>query len=226
MENVIYKDLQKIDYKEAWDYQKELFSEIIENKQKGNGDKANNYLLFCEHPHVYTLGKSGAENNLLINQIQLQAKNASFYKIDRGGDITYHGPGQIVGYPVIDLEKHKLSVKNYVHAIEQSVINTLDKYGIKAERLEGATGVWIDVNTPGKARKICAIGIKVSRYVTMHGFAFNVNTNLDYFKYINPCGFIDKGVTSMQKELGYEVDFDKVKDQLTKALYKNLFGQP
>lgn len=225
MENVIYKDLQKINYKEAWDYQKELFSEIIGNKQKGNGDKANNYLLFCEHPHVYTLGKSGAENNLLINQIQLQAKNASFYKIDRGGDITYHGPGQIVGYPIIDLEKYKLSVKKYVHALEQSIIDTLEHYGIKAERLEGATGVWIEANTPGKARKICAIGIKVSRYVTMHGFAFNVNTNLDYFNYINPCGFVDKGVTSMQKELGYEVNFEKVKDMLMKTLYKNLFGQ-
>ena len=225
MENVIYKDLQKIDYKEAWDYQKELFSEIVESKQEGNGDKANNYLLFCEHPHVYTLGKSGAENNLLINHIQMQAKNASFYKIDRGGDITYHGPGQIVGYPIIDLEKHKLSVKNYVHALEQSIIDALDDYGIKSERLEGATGVWIDTDTPGQARKICAIGIKVSRYVTMHGFAFNVNTNLDFFKYINPCGFIDKGVTSMQKELGYEVDFEVVKNHLKHALYKNLFRE-
>lgn len=223
MENVIYKDLQKIDYKEAWDYQKELFSEIIENKQKGNGDKANNYLLFCEHPHVYTLGKSGAENNLLINHIQLQAKNASFYKIDRGGDITYHGPGQIVGYPIIDLEKHKLSVKKYVHALEQSIIDTLEHFGIKAERLDGATGVWIDTSIPGKARKICAIGIKVSRYVTMHGFAFNVNTNLDYFNYINPCGFVDKGVTSMQKELGHEMDFEEVKNLLKQALFKNLF---
>lgn len=221
MAKLTYKDLGIIDYQEAWDFQAKLFDEIIDFKRdQENKDKPSNIVLFCEHPHVYTLGKSGQENNLLINHIQLQTKNATFYKIDRGGDITYHGPGQIVGYPIIDLEDYNLSVKGYVHLLEESIIQVLAEYGIEASRLSGATGVWLDPSEAGKARKICAIGIKASRYVTMHGFAFNVNTDLTYFNHINPCGFIDKGVTSMQKELGKEIDFDEVKSKLKEKLFE------
>lgn len=226
--NIIFKDLGLIDYKEAWDYQESIFKPLTDYKAKlhNNPDikSPENYLLFCEHPHVYTLGKSGAENNLLINYIQLQAKNATFYKIDRGGDITYHGPGQIVGYPIIDLELYKLSVKSYVHLLEEAIIKTLINYNIEASRLEGATGVWLDPTTAGKARKICAIGIKVSRYISMHGFAFNVNTDLSYFNHINPCGFTDKGVTSMQKELNKPVDLNEVKELLKSNLYQLLIA--
>lgn len=218
MIQTICKDLGKIDYQEAWDYQKTIFSEVLENKQK---NIPLNYFLLCEHPHVYTLGKSGSENNLLIDYIQLQAKDATFYKIDRGGDITYHGPGQIVGYPIIDLEAFNLSVKNYVFNIEEVIINTLKALSIQSERLEGATGVWIEPNSP-KARKICAIGIKASRYITMHGFAFNVNTDLSYFNYINPCGFTDKSVTSLEKELGVKQDFEKIK-VLVKENFSKVF---
>ena len=218
MIQTICKDLGKIDYQEAWDYQKTIFSEVLENKQK---NIPLNYFLLCEHPHVYTLGKSGSENNLLIDYIQLQAKDATFYKIDRGGDITYHGPGQIVGYPIIDLETFNLSVKNYVFNIEEVIINTLKALSIQSERLEGATGVWIEPNSP-KARKICAIGIKASRYITMHGFAFNVNTDLSYFNYINPCGFTDKSVTSLEKELGEKQDFEKIKE-LVKENFSKVF---
>ncbi|HPS46780.1 MAG TPA: lipoyl(octanoyl) transferase LipB [Bacteroidales bacterium] len=218
MIQTICKDLGKIDYQEAWDYQKTIFSEVLENKQK---NIPLNYFLLCEHPHVYTLGKSGSENNLLIDYIQLQAKDATFYKIDRGGDITYHGPGQIVGYPIIDLETFNLSVKNYVFNIEEVIINTLKALSIQSERLEGATGVWIEPNSP-KARKICAIGIKASRYITMHGFAFNVNTDLSYFNYINPCGFTDKSVTSLEKELGEKQDFEKIKE-LVKDNFSKVF---
>ena len=218
MIQTICKDLGKIDYQEAWDYQKTIFSEVLENKQK---NIPLNYFLLCEHPHVYTLGKSGSENNLLIDYIQLQAKDATFYKIDRGGDITYHGPGQIVGYPIIDLEAFNLSVKNYVFNIEEVIINTLKALSIQSERLEGATGVWIDPNSP-KARKICAIGIKASRYITMHGFAFNVNTDLSYFNYINPCGFTDKSVTSLEKEFGEKQDFEKIKE-LVKENFSKVF---
>ena len=219
MAELKYTDLGIIDYKEAWDYQAKLFDEIIAYKKDSAGTtKPANTILFCEHPHVYTLGKSGQENNLLINHIQLQAKNATFYKIDRGGDITYHGPGQIVGYPIIDLEDYNLSVKKYVYLLEESIIQTLKDYNLAASRLDGATGVWLDPEEAGKARKICAIGIKASRYVTMHGFAFNVNTDLSYFNHINPCGFIDKGVTSMQKELGSTIDIGEMKMKLKEKL--------
>jgi lipoyl(octanoyl) transferase len=221
---VLFNDLGEIDYAEAWDYQRKLHSQILELK-KINEDlpaceqTANyNYLLFCEHPHVYTIGKSGTESNLLVNEAFLEQKGAQLFKIDRGGDITYHGPGQIVGYPIIDLSFYSLGVKEYVHLIEESVIQFLRKYNIRSERLEGATGVWLDTDKPGKTRKICAIGVKVSRAVTMHGFAFNVNTDLDFYGYINPCGFIDKGVTSMEKELGHKLDFEKVKTELVKQI--------
>ncbi|HOW10634.1 MAG TPA: lipoyl(octanoyl) transferase LipB [Bacteroidales bacterium] len=180
-------------------------------------------LIFVEHPHVYTLGKSGSENNLLIDHIQLQAKGASFVKTDRGGDITYHGPGQIVGYPIFDLEKIGIGLKEYIFCLEEAIIDTLREFGITGSRLDGATGVWLDPDTKGKARKICAIGVKASRYVTMHGFAFNVNTDLNYFNYINPCGFTDKGVTSLERELGNRQDFENVKLLVRENLGK-IFG--
>jgi lipoyl(octanoyl) transferase len=205
------------DYKECWDYQEQLHKEVmnikLQNKDLPQCEQLDclNYLLFVEHPHVYTLGKSGDEHNMLMNAIQLQAKDATFHKIDRGGDITYHGPGQLVAYPILDLELFGLGVKAYVKKMEQVIINTIAHYGLEGHRLDGATGVWLDPNVPGKTRKICAIGIKVSRYISMHGFAFNINTDLNYFNYINPCGFVDKGVTSLQKELGKEMNMEEVK---------------
>jgi lipoyl(octanoyl) transferase len=214
---VVYKDIGLRDYKETWDYQAELFGRLVESKKEGSGSGFGERVLlpgsmiFVEHPHVYTLGKSGSEKNMLIDYIQLQAKEASFYRIDRGGDITYHGPGQIVGYPVFDLERLQIGLKEYVHRLEETVIRTVSEYGIRASRLEGGTGVWLDPEIKGKARKICAIGVKASRFITMHGFAFNVNSDLAYFNYINPCGFTDKGVTSMEKELGGKQDMDSVK---------------
>lgn len=203
------KDLDLKDYKETWDYQETLFEEVVESK-KNKADNIPGYLLLVEHPHVYTLGKSGDENNLLIQPDFLRSINATYYRINRGGDITYHGPGQLVGYPIIDLESYQLGVKDYVHLLEEVIINTLKEFGISSTRFDGATGVWLEVGTP-RARKICAIGVRISRYVSMHGYALNVNTNLNYFNYINPCGFQDKGVTSMQKELGRELDMSEVK---------------
>ena len=219
--DLVFEDLGVIDYKKAWDYQEKLLEKVIDKKLENRKDpdfKVPGYILFCEHPHVYTLGKSGQVNNLLINEQFLKNINATYYKIDRGGDITYHGPGQIVGYPVIDLEQFDIGVKEYIHRLEESIIKTLAGYGIVSEQMEGATGVWIDTNVPGKTRKICAIGVRVSRYVTMHGFALNVNTDLSYFGHINPCGFLDKGVTSMQKELGSPQDFREVKEKLLENL--------
>jgi len=223
--NTTFEDLGLIEYKKAWDYQENKFNSIIEtklyNREHPDEKKAvTHQLLFCEHPHVYTLGKSGVENNLLINDAFLKKINATYYKSNRGGDITYHGPGQIVGYPIFDLEELDLTVKSYIHNLEEAIINCIADYGIKGERLEGATGVWIDKDIPGKARKICAIGVKASRYVSMHGFALNVNTNLQYFNHINPCGFIDKGVTSIEKELGKTQDFNAVKENLKGHLKK------
>jgi lipoyl(octanoyl) transferase len=190
---------------------------------KLGGEPSPNYLLFCEHPHVYTLGKSGSVNNLLINNRQLHEKKVSFVKTNRGGDITYHGPGQIVGYPILDLENFGLGIRDYVGLLEESIINLLSGFNLKGERLSGATGVWLDPATPGKARKICAIGVKASRFITMHGFAFNVNTDLQFFNYINPCGFTDKTVTSLEKELGMQMDFDEVKEKVLENM-TNLFG--
>ncbi|MBI5538856.1 MAG: lipoyl(octanoyl) transferase LipB [Bacteroidia bacterium] len=215
------KDLQNSDYKDTWDFQERLHEKVVLEKENFGRAKVN-YLLFCEHPHVYTLGKSGEQNNLLANNEVLKQINATFYKTNRGGDITYHGPGQIVGYPIIDLEAAGLGIKKYVWALEESVIQTLKNYKITSERLEGATGVWLDVNIPGKTRKICAIGVRTSKFVTMHGFAFNVNTDLKYFSYINPCGFVDKGVTSMKNELGKNMPIEEVKEVLKKNLALNL----
>lgn len=222
-----FKDWGSIEYKEAWSQQEELFQSTMAIKLKNRDLESPlltpNYIVFCEHPHVYTLGKSGKEQNLLINAIQLQAKDATFYPTNRGGDITYHGPGQIVGYPIIDLENFDLGLKEYIHCLEESVIRTIAKYGLKGERLDGSTGVWLDTTVAGKTRKICAIGVKSSRHITMHGLALNINTNLDYFSYINPCGFIDKGVTSLQKELGRLVDFEEVKSVLKQQMAE-VFG--
>jgi lipoyl(octanoyl) transferase len=221
---VVYKDIGLKDYKHTWDYQTEIFTRLIENKiqVRENGHPSENKspgtLIVVEHPNVYTLGKSGSENNLLLDQIQLRAKDAVFYRIDRGGDITFHGPGQIVGYPIFDLEEIRISLKEYISRLEEAVILTVKEFGIKAARLEGGTGVWIDPDIQGKARKICAIGVKASRYVTMHGFAFNVNTDLKYFDNINPCGFTDKGVTSLEKELGSRQDFENVKSIVKRNL--------
>lgn len=216
---IIYKDLGRIEYAEAWDYQEKLFKEIIDAKQADRGH--TNHLLFCEHPHVYTLGKSGSDTNLLLNKEALEQKGATFFRTNRGGDITYHGPGQIVGYPILDLEDFGLGIRSYIELLEESVILLLKNYDIPASRLDGASGVWLDAGTPS-ARKICAIGVRSSRFVTMHGFAFNVNTDLDYFGYINPCGFVDKGVTSLQKELGRELNMEELKLELRDIILRLL----
>ncbi len=212
MVDVICKDLGLIDFRKAWDLQEAIFNEIIDHKtgKKIIPGKTCNQLLFCEHPHVYTIGKSGSEKNLLIDQMQLQAKHATFYRINRGGDITYHGPGQIVCYPILDLGMFGMGIKKYVESLEEVIIQTLSEVNIKCTRLQGATGVWLDADKP-IARKIAAIGVRSSRYVSMHGFALNVNTDLSYFNNINPCGFIDKSVTSIAQEKGMEANMDTVK---------------
>ena len=219
---VIFKDLGLVDYKKTWDYQERLFEEVVSqkrgNQSNRNPDRINNYLIFCEHPNVYTLGRNGSESNLLIDQIQLKKRHAGFYRINRGGDITYHGPGQIVGYPILDLEVFRLKIKQYITGLEESVIRTLGNFGLKGERLTNGTGVWLDSEIKNKSRKICAIGVRASRYVTMHGFAFNISTNLSYFNQINPCGFVDKGVTSLEKEIGIKPDMNEVKDLLKRNI--------
>lgn len=217
---IIFTDLGLMAYQTAWDYQKKIFDEIMDKKFSSSKPAYFNHLLFCEHPNVYTLGKSGSEANLLIDFIKLKNIEAEFYKTDRGGDITYHGPGQIVGYPLFDLDNLGIGVRQYIFMLEEAIILTLAEYNINAERLDNATGVWLDTGVAGKARKICAIGVKVSRSITMHGFAFNVNTDLNFFNYINPCGFTDKSVTSMEKELGARQDFDEVKAKLKDNIYK------
>ena len=214
---VSFKDLGLIDYKQCWDFQEELFAEILavksSNRKENKTVSTKNHLIFCEHPHVYTLGKSGDEKNLLVNEDYLKSRGATFHKINRGGDITYHGPGQIVGYPIIDLDNFFTDIHKYLRFLEEAVILTLREYGLESERSNGETGVWFDVGT-SKARKICALGVKSSRWVTMHGFAFNVNSDLSYFGNIIPCGITDKSVTSLQKELGREVDMNEVRNKL------------
>lgn len=218
---VRYEDLGLIDYKKCWEYQEELFEEIIELKRKNRQERleeeTRNYLLFCEHPHVYTLGKSGDEKNLLVDKEGLKNRGATFYKITRGGDITYHGPGQIVGYPILDLDNFFTDFHKYLRLLEESIILTLREYGLESERSEGETGVWFGVGT-AKARKICAFGVRSSRWVTMHGFAFNVNSDLSYFENIVPCGIVDKQVTSLEKEIGKSVDMEEVKEKLKSHL--------
>lgn len=221
-------DLGNKDYKDTWDYQEELFAAIVDLKiQKRNNPEivTPNYFLYVEHPHVYTLGKSGDFSNLLLSEKQLTEKGATFYKINRGGDITYHGPGQIVGYPILDLENFFTDIHKYLRFLEEAIILTLAEYGLKTERSPGETGVWFDVGTPF-ARKICALGVRASRWVTMHGFALNVNADLGYFDNIIPCGIRGKAVTSMHVELGREVDEQEVKHKILKhfsALFENSF---
>lgn len=211
------EDLGVIDYKKAWDYQEKLFKEAIDIKiaqrKEETTEKTKNYLLFCEHPHVYTLGKSGKKEHLLMTDEQLSAMNATYYKINRGGDITYHGPGQLVVYPILDLDSYFFTdIHKYMRYLEEAVIRTLLEYKIDAKRVKGLTGVWIDGETPN-ARKICAMGVKSSRWVTMHGIGFNISSDLNYFKSIIPCGIQDKSVTSLEKELGHPVNLQEVKEK-------------
>jgi lipoyl(octanoyl) transferase len=222
MNKVIFQDLGLTDYKEAWDHQEKIFNHIVEQKiNNRNLDPVSviptsSFLLFCEHPHVYTLGKSGAEQHLLLNEEGLKEISATFYKINRGGDITYHGPGQIVGYPILDLDNFFTDIHKYLRFLEEAVIDTMTEYGLKGERYPGYTGVWLEPEDPLRARKICAIGVRSSRWVTMHGFAFNVSPDLSYFGNIIPCGIDDKTVTSLEKELGRKPDLEEVKEKLKK----------
>lgn len=222
---VMFDDLGRRDYKETWEYQERFFNAKVAGKGTGNCSQGRipDRLIFVEHDHVYTLGKNGSQNNLLLNSLQLKACKASFYHIDRGGDITYHGPGQLVGYPIFDLEEMKIGLKEYIHLLEESVIKCITHFGISGERLEGATGVWIEPRVTGRARKICAIGVRASRFVTMHGFALNVSTDLSYFDHINPCGFTDKGVTSIEKETCREVSMSEVKEIMKNSM-REVFG--
>lgn len=225
---VIFRDLGLIDYQEAWDYQEKIFAKTVALKIKNRNLSIEdqiptpNYLLLLEHPHVYTLGKSGKKENLLLNESELEANQAKFYKINRGGDITYHGPGQLVGYPILDLDNFFTDIHRYLRLLEESVILTLAEYEILAGRIDGLTGVWLDHIEQKNPRKICALGVKSSRWVTMHGFAFNINSDLNYFNHIIPCGIDDKAVTSLKNELGMEISLTIVKKQMLKHL-SNLF---
>jgi lipoyl(octanoyl) transferase len=232
METILFRDLGTIAYDAAWDYQEKLLQANLQIKARryneaipsdNTAEHTLHHLLFCRHPHVYTLGKSGHIENLLLNDTRLKELGVSFFKTNRGGDITYHGPGQIVGYPVLDLEKFETDLGKYMRNLEEAIIRTLAHYGIDGGRLPGATGVWLEPDVKGKARKICAMGVRCSRWVTMHGLALNVNTDLKYFGYIVPCGIADKGVTSMQRELGREIDEQEVKDLLKKE-FATVFG--
>lgn len=218
---VKFVDWGLIDYQEAWERQELVFKDTIavktSNRTNETEEQTPNFLIFCEHPHVYTLGKSGKPENLLLDEQGLEEKHATYYKINRGGDITYHGPGQLVGYPILDLDNFFTDIHLYLRTLEEAVILTLQDYGIPAGRYAGFTGVWIDADNE-KARKICAMGVRCSRWVTMHGFSLNVNSNLDYFKNIVPCGIDDKDVTSMQRELGHEVNMEEVKNVLKKHI--------
>ncbi len=217
-------DLGLVEYQQAWDYQTGLFNSILEVKSQNRTSPENdqrltdNYLLFCEHPHVYTLGKSGNEENLLIKKEELSAIGATYHHINRGGDITYHGPGQLVGYPILDLENFFTDIHQYMRLLEEAVIQTLAEFNLASGRIKGLTGVWLNIEDPKKAKKICAMGVKTSRWVTLHGFALNVNTDLSYFDKMIPCGINDKAVTSMHKELKSAIDMDKVKNILKEKL--------
>lgn len=219
MEYVSIKHLGRTEYSEAWEIQKRLFEKLL--RQKREDAPEEQYLLFVEHPHVYTLGKSGHESNLLVNEQFLKQIGATYFHTDRGGDVTYHGLGQLVGYPILDLEHIGVSLRDYIWSIEESIIRTVAEYGITADRLEGATGVWLDPHSP-RARKICAIGVKASHFVTMHGFALNVTTDLSYFSHINPCGFTDKGVTSIEKETGLRPTLEEVEERFAAHFSKIL----
>lgn len=226
---VIFRDLGLIDYQRAWDYQEKLFNELVDTKlfnrnlPPAEQRVQNHYLLFCEHPHVYTLGRSGDEKNLIASEDELLKLQATFYRNNRGGDITYHGPGQIVGYPILDLDFFFTDIHKYLRLLEEAVILTLKDYGIYSGRIAGCTGVWIDFDKGTAARKICALGVRCSRWITMHGFAFNVNTDLGYFNNIIPCGIKDKSVTSLEQELGRKVDMEEVKLKVKNNI-ATLFG--
>lgn len=222
MANFNYIDVGVKDYKDCWDYQEELLKEVSDDKRANKQPSEKNHFLLVEHPHVYTLGKSGDESNLLAAGDFLKKIDATFYKINRGGDITYHGPGQLVGYPIIDLEFYKIGVREYIEKMEDAIIETVAEYGLTAGRKEGATGVWLESEHKVRARKICAIGVRVSRAVTMHGFALNVNTDMRYYNYINPCGFASSAVTSIQQELGKEISMDEVK-KITKEKFNSIY---
>lgn len=223
-----YKDLGRMDYKECWDFQRSLFDALIARKMShrtespADCEESVGTVLVVEHPAVYTLGKNGKESNLLLGEEYLRSIGADFYRIDRGGDVTFHGEGQIVGYPILDIERLGIGLRDYIDAIEQSVIDTMAHYGIEAGRLAGASGVWLGSAEERNLRKICAIGVRASRFVTMHGFALNVSTDLRYFNHINPCGFTDKGVTSMERELGSAPDMEEVKELVVNNLSRNL----
>lgn len=225
---IVFRDLGLMDYKACWDFQENLFNSTLHRKTANRSltdaeqTPTENYVLFVEHPHVYTLGKSGDENNLLINSEELESKQATYYKINRGGDITYHGPGQLVVYPILDLDHFFTDIHKYLRLLEECIILTLKEYGIEAGRSKGETGVWLDAENPIKARKICAMGVRCSRWVTMHGLAFNVNADLNYFNNIIPCGINDKAVTSLNKELGGNVDMEELKRKVKKH-FSNLF---
>ena len=224
---VHFRHLGLVDYQQAWNYQEGLFAETVrlkvENRRQGREGGTSNYLLFCQHPHVYTLGKSGKPEHLLLNEDELAARHARFYRINRGGDITYHGPGQIVGYPILDMDHFFTDIHRYLRLLEEAVIRTLADYGLMAGRIDGLTGVWLDYEEQKNPRKICAMGVKASRWVTMHGFALNVNTDLRYFNHIVPCGIPDKAVTSMAQELGQAPDLTQVEERLREHLTQ-LFG--
>lgn len=222
--NTTFEDLGLIDYNEAWEHQTQHFNNILQVKSENRSlpdqeqKPTHNFLLFCEHPHVFTLGKSGEEKNLLIKKEDLHTIDATYYHINRGGDITYHGPGQLVGYPILDLENFFTDIHQYMRLLEEAVIQTLHEFGVASGRIPGLTGVWLDADDEKKARKICALGVKTSRWVTLHGFALNVNTDLSYFKYIVPCGLADKAVTSLDIETGKTIDMDKLKHVLKNKL--------
>lgn len=209
---MIFEDLKTIEYGKAWEYQQQLFDATIAKKQ--NREDTENRVLFCEHPHVITKGKNSEEANVLLSEELLKMRGVSLFQIDRGGDVTYHGYGQLVGYPIFDLESLHIGLRQYIFNLEEVIIKLLSIYDIQAGRMKSAAGVWLDFEDDVKARKICAIGVRSSRFVTMHGFALNVNTDLSYFSLINPCGFVDKGVTSMEVELGRKVDMDEVKKRI------------
>jgi len=219
---MIYEDLGIMEYGHAWEYQEKLFSNALTMKSKNQ--KPQNHLLFCEHPHVITIGKHGKQENLLFQENFLRQKGVSLFQIDRGGDVTYHGQGQLVGYPIFDLESFGIGLRQYIYNLEEIIIRFLAGYGTQSERFEGAAGVWIDTAIPSRTRKVAAIGVRSSRFVTMHGFALNVNTDLSYFSLINPCGFVDKGVTSMEKELGYKVDMEEARMKM-KLLFEEIFTE-
>lgn len=232
-QQIIFEDLDVINYKAAWDYQEELVRKNLEIKSEarnamsnsqsaiGNrNDTTTNHLLFCEHPSVYTLGKSGHMENVLMSESEMEEKEIEFFKTNRGGDITFHGLQQIVGYPILDLEKFYTDIGKYMRSLEEVIILTIGEYGIKGDRSKGETGVWIEPGIPGRERKICAMGIRCSRWITMHGFALNVNTDLSYFNNIIPCGIVNKQVTSIEKELGYKVDFEDAKEKVKRNFEK------